>query len=317
MDISSVCILGGSGFVGRSVAEQASNRGLRVRVVTRSEPRARDLLVLPMVETMVADPNDEKALARSLDNMDAVVNLVGILHPSGRATFASEHVELPRKIVRACRVAGVRQFVQMSALGASASAPSEYLRSKAAGEEAVRAGGAELPFTIFRPSVIFGEHDRFLNLFATMARMFPAIPLGGAHAKFQPVWVEDVARAIVSSLGEPRALGSTFELCGPRVYSLEELVRFAAGAVGRSPRIIALPAGLASLQAFVFEHLPGQLLTRDNLRSMSVANVGAGPFPQLFGFEPSPLEAIAPEYLGRAGSGTRARYPRFRHLAGR
>jgi len=315
MDISSVCIIGGSGFVGRSVAEQASTRGLRVRVVTRSEPRARGLLVLPTVETMVADPNDEKALARSLDNMDAVVNLVGILHPSGRASFASAHVELPRKITRACRAAGVRQFLQMSALGASPTAPSEYLRSKAAGEEAVRAAGAELPFTIFRPSVIFGEHDRFLNLFARMARIFPVIPLGAAHAKFQPVWVEDVARAIATSLGEPRALGSTFELCGPRAYTLEELVRFAAAAVGRSPRIMALPAALASFHAFVFEHLPGKLLTRDNLRSLSVDNVCAGPFPQVFGFEPSPLEAIAPEYLEQTG--TRARYQRFRHYAGR
>lgn len=315
MDISSVCIIGGSGFVGRSVAEQACTRGLRVRVVTRSEPRARDLLVLPTVETMVADPNEEKALARSFENMDAVVNLVGILHPSGRASFASVHVELPRRIARACRVAGVRQLLHMSALGASASAPSEYLRSKAAGEEAVRAAGAELPFTIFRPSVIFGEHDRFLNLFAAMARIFPVIPLGGAHARFQPIWVEDVARAIASSLGEPRALGSAYELCGPRAYTLEELVRFAAAAVGRSPRILALPAGLASLQAFVFEHLPGRLLTRDNLRSMSVDNVCAGPFPEVFGFAPATLEAVVPQYL--ADTGVRARYQRYRHYAGR
>jgi uncharacterized protein YbjT (DUF2867 family) len=271
--------------------------------------------VLPTLETMVADPNDEGALARCLDNMDAVVNLVGILHPAGRATFASAHVELPRKIARACRTAGVRQFLHMSALGASASGPSEYLRSKAAGEEAVRATGAELPFTIFRPSVIFGEHDRFVNLFAGLARIFPVIPLGGAHAKFQPIWVEDVARCFASSLGEPRALGSTYELCGPRVYTLEELVRFVASMVGRSPRIVRLPAALAALQAFAFEHLPGRLLTRDNLRSMSIDNVCAGPFPQVFGFDPAPLEAVVPEYL--AGASTRARYQRFRHYAGR
>ena len=316
MDISSVCIIGGCGFVGRSIAEQACARALRVRVVTRSEPRARHLLVLPTVETQVGDPNDEKALARALDGMDAVVNLVGILHPSGRASFASAHVELPRKIARACRAAGTRQFLHMSALGASTSAPSEYLRSKAAGEEAVRAAGARLPFTIFRPSVIFGEHDRFLNLFARLARIFPVIPLGGAAARFQPIWVEDVARAFVASLGESRALGSTFELCGPRAYTLEELVRFAAATVGRPRRIVALPGALASLQAWVFEHLPGQLLTRDNLRSMSVENVCAGPFPQLFGFEPSPMEAVVPDYL--AGMSAReSRYQQFRHYAGR
>jgi NADH dehydrogenase len=315
MEISSVCIIGGSGFVGRAIAEQACARGLRVRVVTRSAPRARSLLVLPTLQVMVANPNDEKALARSLEDMDAVVNLVGILHPGGGASFASAHVELPRGIARACRVAGVRQLLHMSALGASASGPSEYLRSKAAGEEAVRAAGGELPFTIFRPSVIFGENDHFLNLFAKLARVFPVIPLAGAHAKFQPIWVEDVARCFVSSLGEPRALGSTYELCGPRVYALEELVRLVAATIGRPRGIVALPGGLASLQAFVFEHLPGHLITRDNLRSMSVDNVCAGPFPQVFGFEPSPLEAVVPEYL--VGTGTRARYQRFRHYAGR
>ena len=316
MDISSVCIIGGSGYVGRSIAEQACARGSRVRVVTRSEPRARHLLVLPTVETQVGDPNDEKALARALDGMDAVVNLVGILHPSGRASFASAHVELPRKIARACRAAGTRQFLHMSALGASTSAPSEYLRSKAAGEEAVRAAGAELPFTIFRPSVIFGEHDRFLNLFARLARIFPVIPLGGAAARFQPIWVEDVARAFVASLGDSRALGSTFELCGPRAYTLEELVRFAATTAGHPRRIVALPAALAAVQAWVFEHLPGKLLTRDNLRSMSVDNVCAGPFPQVFGFEPAPMEAVVPDYL--AGTSAReSRYRQFRHYAGR
>ena len=315
MDISSVCIIGGSGFVGRSIAEQACTRGYRVRVVTRSEPRARSLLVLPTLETIVADPNDESSLERCFDNMDAVVNLVGILHPSARTSFASAHVELPRKIARAARAAGVRQFLHLSALGASASAPSEYLRSKAAGEAVVRESGGELPFTIFRPSVIFGENDRFLNLFARLARIFPVIPLGGAGAKFQPIWVEDVARALVSSLGDPRALGSAFELCGPRVYTLEELVRFVATTLGHPRRIVALPGALASLQAFVFEHLPGKLLTRDNLRSMSVDNVCAGPFPQVFGFEPSPLEAVVPEYL--MGTSTRARYQRFRHYAGR
>ena len=315
MDISSVCIIGGSGFVGRSIAEQACTRGYRVRVVTRSEPRARRLLVLPTLETIVADPDDESSLERCFDNMDAVVNLVGILHPSGRTSFASAHVELPRKIARASRAAGVRQFLHLSALGASASAPSEYLRSKAAGEAVVRESGGELPFTIFRPSVIFGENDRFLNLFARLARIFPVIPLGGAGAKFQPIWVEDVARALVSSLGDPRALGSAFELCGPRVYTLEELVRFVAATIGHPRRIVALPRALASLQASVFERLPGKLLTRDNLRSMSVDNVCAGPFPQVFGFEPSPLEAVVPEYL--MGTSTRARYQRFRHYAGR
>ncbi len=166
MDIESICIIGGTGFVGRSIAEQACSRGYRVRVVTRSTPRARPLLVLPTLEIMVADPHDEASLARAFEGMDAVVNLAGILHERRRASFQSVHVELPRKIVRACRSAGVRRLLHMSALGASATGPSDYLRSKGEGEAAVREVGDMPAFTILRPSVIFGEHDRFLNLFA-------------------------------------------------------------------------------------------------------------------------------------------------------
>jgi NADH dehydrogenase len=205
----------------------------------------------------------------------------------------------------------------MSALGASESGPSEYLRSKAKGEAALRQDAGILPYTIFRPSVVFGEKDRFLNLFAALVRWFPVIPLAGARARFQPIWVEDVARAIVSSLGDPRTFGQAYELCGPRAYTLEELARFVADALGRRRRIVALPAPLASLQAFFFEHLPGRkLMTRDNLRSMSVDNVCTGPFPSVFGFEPAKLEAVAPEYLG-SGKSTRSRYSQFRHTAGR
>ena len=314
MDIESVCIIGGSGFVGEAIAEQATFNGLRVRVVTRSAPRARRLLVLPTLEVMVADPNDERSLARSFDDMDAVVNLVGILAPSGRSTFASAHAQLPRKIVNACREAGVRHLLHMSALAASSTAPSEYLRSKAQGEAEIRkaAGGPE--WTLFRPSVIFGEGDRFLNLFATLVKLFPVVPLGGAQAKFQPIWVEDVARAFVGALGSPRAFGQAYDLCGPRVYTLEALVRFVADTLERKRAIVALPPGLANLQAFALEMLPGRLMTRDNLRSMSVPSVCTGAFPD-FGFEPAALEAVAPSYL--RGVDSRARYSRYRHFAGR
>jgi len=315
MDIENVCIIGGSGFVGGSIADNACARGYGVRVVTRSRPRARALTVLPTCEIRVADPYDERSLAGCLENVDAVINLVGILHEGGGATFESAHVELPRRIVRACRAAGVRQLLHMSALGASASGPSEYLRSKAAGESAVREAGEALAHTIFRPSVIFGERDRFLNLFADFARFFPVIPLGGARARFQPIWVEDVARCFVAALGDKATAGQAYELCGPRVHTLEEIVRYAAEVVGRHPRIWALPGGIAQLQAFVFEHLPGKLVTRDNLRSMSVDNVCAGEFPAIFGFKPSPMEAVVPEFLG--GETTRSRYQQYRHNAGR
>jgi uncharacterized protein YbjT (DUF2867 family) len=315
MDISSVCIVGGSGFVGRSLAEQLSSRGLRVRVVTRSRPRAMPIAVLPTVEIEVANPHDPADLARMFENMDAVVNLAGIIHEGGGRTFQSTHVELPRKVAQACRSAGVQHLLHMSALGASGTGPSAYLRSKAEGESAVRAAADPVPVTIFRPSVIFGEGDAFLNLFASLVRLFPVIALAGAEARFQPIWVEDVARCFSHALGNPQAFGATYELGGPRVYTLEELVRYVAGILGRRRAIVRLPAPLGRLQAFLLEHLPGKLMTRDNLRSMSVDNVCAAPFPALFGFEPAALESVVPAYL--VGGTSRSRYPRYRHLAGR
>lgn len=315
MDIQSVCIIGGTGFVGRSIAEQAAARGLRVRVVTRSEPRARSLLVLPTLEVMVADPHDGKALERAFEDMDAVVNLVGILHEGGRSTFERVHAELPRKIVKACQSSGVQQLLHMSALGADPQGPSRYQRSKAAGESAVHGAGGTPAWTIFRPSVIFGEHDRFLNLFASLARLFPVIALAGATARFQPVWVEDVARAFVGSLGSAEVAGRTFTLCGPRAYTLAQLVEYVGSTLGRHPKVVALPAALASLQAFILEHLPGKLMTRDNLASMRVDNVCADPWPAQLGFQPSSLEAVVPEYMAQATR--RTRYSRYRHFAGR
>lgn len=315
MKISSICILGGTGFVGQAIADEISRGGARVRVVTRSEPRASRLLVLPTVEVLVADPHDARSLARAFENMDAVINLVGILHPSRRYSFEAVHVDLPRKVAEAANSAGVRHLLHMSALGAAENGPSEYLRSKARGEAALRAAAQGLPVTIFRPSVIFGPGDRFVNVFAQMSRWFPVIPLAGATARFQPVWVEDVARCFALALGDPRTFGHTYELCGPKAYALAEIVRFAGRATHHERRVVALPGGLAALQAVVLEHLPGKLMTRDNLRSMSVDNVCAGVFADVFGFQPSPMEAVVPEYL--AGSAARARYSRFRQNAGR
>jgi NADH dehydrogenase len=315
MDITSVCILGGSGFVGRSVAEQLCGRGLRVRVITRSRPRAMAVAVLPTAEIEVADPHDPASLARAFDGMDAVVNLVGILHESGRRTFEACHVELPRYVATAARKAGVLQVLHMSALGASAQGPSDYQRSKAAGEAALREAAGPLPVTIFRPSVIFGEGDAFLNLFARFLRIAPVFPVARPDARFQPIWVEDVARCFADSLGNRRAFGATYELGGPKVYSLRELLEFVATTLGKKRRVVGLPAPIASMQAFALEHLPGKLMTRDNLRSMEVDNVCAGPFPEAFGFRPASMEAIVQEYL--SADVARARYPRYRNYAGR
>ncbi|MEO5691823.1 MAG: complex I NDUFA9 subunit family protein [Usitatibacter sp.] len=315
MKIRNTCIVGGSGFVGAAVAAQLAGRGIKVRVLTRRRPPAMALAVLPTVELMVTNPHHTATLARAFEGMDAVVNLVGILHETGRQSFRGCHVELPTRVAEACRSAGVRHLVHMSALGASESGPSEYLRTKAQGEAAVKDDAGILPVTIFRPSVMFGEDDRFLNMFATLLRLFPLIPLGGAHARFQPVWVNDVARCISECLGESRHFGKVYSLCGPKAYTLEELVRFVGATIGKPRRVWALPGALASLQAFALEHLPGKLMTRDNLRSMSLDNTCPGPFPAVFGFQPSALEAIVPAYL--AATLARARYARYRQNAGR
>ena len=315
MRIETVCIIGGAGFVGRSVADAAYAAGHRVRVVTRSSMRARDLTVLPTLEVMVGDVGTDKGLERAVEGMDAVVNLAGILNPTRRDTFQGVHVDLPRRIGHAARRAGVRRVLHMSALGASPAGPSEYLRSKGEGEVAVRTGPSETAWTIFRPSVIYGANDNLTNLFAKLARISPVIPLACAHARFQPIWVEDVARCIVDSLGDGRTFRQGYDLCGPKVYTLEELVRFVVRTLGLERKVVPLPGGVARAQAFTLEHLPGKLISRDNLLSMSVDNVCSGPFPGVFGFAPAAMEAVAPGYL--AGGGARARYDRYRHLAGR
>jgi NADH dehydrogenase len=308
-----VLVLGGSGFVGRYVVAQLAAAGHSVVVLTRHRARARHLLLLPTVEVVEADPYDAATLARNARGMTAAVNLVGILHERGRTTFARAHVELPRLLVNACRSAGIARVLHMSALGARADAPSAYLRSKAEGETVV--AGSGLATTIFRPSVIYGREDAFLNLFARLAQWFPVLPLAGANARFQPVWVGDVATCFVRALVDNETIGARYDLCGPTVYTLAELVRFVADASGNPRAVIALGPGLSSLQARVMERLPGALLTRDNLASMQVDNVCDAGFPARFGIEPARLEAIAPEYL--APRAQHSRYDDFRARSGR
>ncbi|MGZ5238285.1 MAG: complex I NDUFA9 subunit family protein [Caldimonas sp.] len=295
-------ILGGTGFLGRSVAEKLVERSGgaagRLRIATRRVAHARPLQLLPTVEVAAGDVHDEATLARMLRDTDAVINLVAILHGS-EAEFERVHARLPARLAEACKAAGVRRVIHVSSLGAAIDGPSRYQRSKARGEEALKAAGLDL--TILRPSVIFGERDRFLNLFASLQSIFPFMPLAGANARFQPVWVEDVASAIVAALDDPTTIGTTIECCGPRVYTLEELVRAAGEWSGSPRRVFALPAVLGRLQAFLMEMAPGTpLMSRDNIDSMRVANVAGGKLPGLerLGIEPAPLEAIAPRYLG-------------------
>jgi uncharacterized protein YbjT (DUF2867 family) len=300
--VTNFLILGATGFVGRSVCEKLVERSGggdgRIRVATRRFPRARHLQLLPTVELACGDIHDDATLARMLRDTDVVINLVAILHGS-ESEFERVHVRLPERLGQACVAAGVRRVIHVSALGAAVDAPSRYLRSKARGEAALRAAGLDL--TVLRPSVIFGERDRFLNLFAELQSLFPVMPLAGASARFQPVWVDDVATAIARVVDDPSTCGLTIECCGPRVYTLKELVEL-AGTWSGSPRaVLPLPAALGKLQALVMEFLPGKtLMSRDNLDSMRVASVCSGKLPGLdrLGVETTPLDAVAPRYLG-------------------
>ncbi|MDB5761200.1 MAG: NAD-dependent dehydratase [Herminiimonas sp.] len=304
MAYSSVLVIGGAGFIGSHLVAQLAASGRDITVPTRRYERARHLLVLPTVEVVEADVHDDAALHGLLQKADAVINLAGVLHSrAGRPgsaygpDFAVAHVDLPGRIVAGCAANGVRRYLHMSALGAHADAPSMYLRSKAAGE-AVALSHPAVAATVFRPSVVFGEEDRFLNLFASLQKFLPVMLLGGADAKFQPVYVGDVARAFVNTLENPHAAGSIFELAGPRVYSLRELVKLAGAYSGHPRPVIGLPAPLARLQAFMLEHMPGgPLMSRDNLDSMKIDNVASGPPAPELGITPTPLEAVAPHYL--------------------
>lgn len=308
MAATRVVVLGGTGFVGRALTARLASEGANLLVPTRSRDRARPLILLPTVEAVEADVHDAATLARLLHGADAVVNLVGILNESGRDTFERAHVELARKVVDACRKAGVGRLLHMSALNAEPAGPSKYLASKGEAENIVAA--SPLAWTIFRPSVIFGEGDSFLTLFARLARWLPVIALAAPDARFQPVWVGDVANAFAHALAARGTEGRRFDLCGPKVYTLRELVRWTSETAGTVRPIVPLRGSLASMQAFVLEHLPGKLMSRDNLASMAKDSVCGCPFPPEFGAEPASLEAIGPTWL--APDALRSRYAEMR-----
>lgn len=326
MRIKNVCVLGGSGFVGTAIVNRLNAAGYRVKVLTRRRERAKHLILLPRVDVVECDVMDDIALAQEISGCDAAINLIGILHESGRASFEAIHHQLPRRLVQICRNAGVHRLLHMSALQAAADAPSAYLRSKAAGEAEVMqeaaqaepmplAHGYQLQVTAFRPSVIFGRGDHFLNLFAKLVKFVPVIFLAKPAAQFQPIWVEDVAQAFVNSLGNVDTFGHSYNLCGPKAYSLRELVQLVARTLGIRRRIIGLNDRLSYLQAYAMEFLPIKLMTRDNLRSMQVDSVCDEGFPPVLGITPTAIEAVLPDYLTRRS--VRDTYNRYRGRAGR
>ena len=309
----SILVVGGTGFVGRYVVDRLVATGEGVVVPTRRPGNARHLFVLPTVNVVAADVNVAAELPRLAEGASAVINLVGILNETGGQTFQKAHVDLAHNVIAACRAAGVRRLVHMSALNADPAGPSRYLRSKGEAEAAVAASG--LDWTIVQPSVIFGREDAFLNLFARLLRIAPVMALPRADARFQPVYVGDVAECIVQALSLPATIGRKYPLCGPEVYTLRELVRYAGDVTGRRRPIVALGPALGMLQATALELLPGMLMSRDNLASMQKDSVCGCDFPAVFGFRPQALETIAPTYLGPEAA--KNRYDDYRVRGGR
>ncbi|MBH2009056.1 MAG: complex I NDUFA9 subunit family protein [Xanthomonadaceae bacterium] len=300
-----ILIFGGTGFVGTQVCEKLNRLQCRVTVATRRSDNARHLLPLPLVDVAEIDLHDSAALAALVAGHDAVVNLIAILHGSEDA-FQKVHVQWPLTLVRACKAGGVRRIIHISALGASIDSASKYQRSKARGEAALLGSGLDV--TVLRPSVMFGADDKFLNTFASLQQVFPVIPLAGSRARFQPVWVGDVADAVVRCLQDDATIGEVYEACGPQVFTLKELVqlagRYAGIHHGQGRPVIALPDALARVQAFFMELAPGDpVLSRDNLDAMKTDNVATGKLPglQALGITPASLEAIGPTYLGARG----------------
>lgn len=302
MNEAKVLLIGGSGFIGQKIASGLSALGHAVLLPTRKAAYAKELWVLPKLQVIEANIHDPSVLAdlcQRLGPDGVVINLVGVLHdktgsPYGPG-FLKNHVELTKKIITAMNAAHLKRYIHMSALGASSSGASMYQRSKGDAENLVKA--SDLDWTIFRPSVVFGEKDKFINLFASLQKFAPILPLGGANVKFQPVYVSDVAQAFVKSIAMSETIGRVFDLAGPRVYTLAELVNFAGMVGGRKSIVIPLPKPLAYLQAGLLEMMPGPtLMSRDNLASMSEDNVlpaGAeNSLEKVFAINPQALDVL-------------------------
>lgn len=318
MKYRNVLLIGGTGFLGTAVAHLLYQQGCRITIPTRRRSRTTQLTMCPTVELVEADVHDEATLDNLVRGQDAVINLVGILHgghgqPYSKA-FAKAHVELPRKIAAACVKAGVRRVLHVSALNADPKGVSQYLRSKGDGEGELLAQAAKLDLTIFRPSVIFGPGDSFLNTFANLQKFAPVVPLGKPDAVFQPVFVGDVARSITRALEANDAVGQTYVLVGPTQYTLKQLVNFAGEAIGKKRPVFKQCEVTSRLLAGVMELMPKPMLSVDNLDSMDIDSVSPGTALP-FGLHATPLETAAPAYL--AARNPRGRYDGFRGKAGR
>jgi NADH dehydrogenase len=292
-----VCVLGGTGFVGHSVVRQLSEAGYTVKVLTRNGQRGKHLTQLKNVQVIECNVFNNQALKQAIKSATAVINLIGILHESKKMSFEDTHATLPKRLAEICTELEILRLIHMSALQASSSAPSNYLRSKAKGEAEILKYMNKINITIFKPSVIFGACDNFLNLFAKLIKILPVILVAKPNAKFQPIYIEDVSVAFIRALEDKRTYGKTYELAGPNIYSLRELIQLVAKAMNKHRMIIGLNDRLSYLQAWAMELLPVKMMTRDNVRSMEVDSISHQSFPGYLDFKPKALEEVLPTYI--------------------
>ncbi|MQX36618.1 complex I NDUFA9 subunit family protein [Roseospira navarrensis] len=323
MALRLVTVFGGSGFIGRQIVQRLASEGVRVRVAVRDPIKAaflKPLGDLGQIAPMKVNVNDEAAVARAVEGADAVVNLIGILYESGRRTFQAMHVDAPERIARLSAAAGVTRFVQMSALGADETSAAKYARTKAQGEAAVR---RHIPSaSVLRPSVVFGQHDAFFNMFGAMTRLSPVLPyyvkdgfrmtrdaegnraidLGGSGGpRFQPVYVGDVAEAAMACMTREDLQGQTFELGGPRAYTMREIMELVVEQAERHTRVVPVPFWVAKVQASVLQFMPKPLITPDQVKLLETDNIVSGALPgfEALGIEPTAAEAVLPTYMTR------------------
>lgn len=315
MHIENTVVLGGSGFVGSAIVAKLVSAGYHVTVLTRRLDHAKHLSLLPGVTLKVCNVFDAEALRSALQGADAVINLLGILHQSGKVSFTQVHEHLPVQLAKLCQDLGIKRLLHMSSLGAATDAPSLYLRSKGQAEVALAGYAPGLAITVFRPSIIFGRADQFINLFAGLIKHLPLVVLVKPNAKFQPVWVEDVATCFVASLNEPASFGLSYDLVGPKVYTFRALLKAIMQTLGVHKPILGLNDALSYAQAFLMECLPIKLMSRDNIRSMQQDSVSDQAFPEWVAVRPSAMETVIPQYL--IDQTPRGAYDRFRRKAAR
>lgn len=297
MKIQKICVLGGTGFVGRHVATRLANRGYSLKVLTRHPQRHREIEVLPGAELIGADIHDSKALAEQFAGCDAVINLVGVLHEYSNQSFGMVHAELPAKVVEACRATGIQRLLHMSALHADAvQGPSQYLFTKGEGERTVMQA-QDLAVTCFKPSIIFAPDDDFFNKFAGLLKFNLVLPLACPNSRFAPVYVEDVAQAFEVALENEATIGQSYELCGPQVYTFKEIVEDIARMLGKKRLVVGLPDVLARLQAKIFGMLPVKIFTTDNYLSLQVDSVCSCNGLEALGITPHSVEGIMPAHF--------------------